>query len=111
MKKQAMATPRLLLVLPQRRSCRRLCCCGFCRCLSGSFLLRLSRSCRVRQIFVNRCGFDWMNLVIILVRFGKFLFAQKQMVKSLALTQLEVLIHLDRFEWAHLDANLAAHAD
>ena len=52
-----------------------------------------------------------MDLVIILVRFGKLLFAQKQVIESLALTQLEFLVHLDRLERTDLDANLAAHAD
>src|SRR5215470_10916542 len=33
------------------------------------------------------------------------------MIESLALTQLEFLVHLDRLEWTHLDTNLAAHAD
>ena len=52
-----------------------------------------------------------MDLVIVLVRFGKLLFAQKQVIEPLALTQLEFLVHLDRFERTDLDANLAAHAD
>src|SRR6516162_6776192 len=33
------------------------------------------------------------------------------MIESLALTQLEFLVHLDRFEWTDFDTNLAAHAD
>src|SRR5215467_5863931 len=33
------------------------------------------------------------------------------MIESLALTQLEFLVHLDRLEWTDLDTNLAAHAD
>src|SRR5881398_133703 len=33
------------------------------------------------------------------------------MIESLALTQLEFLVHLDRLKWANLDANLAAHAN
>src|SRR5262249_9157971 len=33
------------------------------------------------------------------------------MIESFALTQLEFLVHLDRFEWTDLDTNLAAHAD
>ena len=52
-----------------------------------------------------------MDLVIVPVRFGKLLFAQKQVIESLALTQLEFLVHLDRLERTDLDANLAAHAD
>src|SRR6185503_12282866 len=52
-----------------------------------------------------------MNLVIIAVGFGKLLFAQKQVIEPLALTQLEFLVHLDRLKWTDLDANLAAHAD
>src|SRR5215469_17394248 len=33
------------------------------------------------------------------------------MIESLALTQLEFLVHFDRLEWTDLDTNLAAHAD
>src|SRR5215813_2433164 len=33
------------------------------------------------------------------------------MIESLALTQLEFLVHLNRLEWTDLDTNLAAHAD
>src|SRR5262245_4306570 len=33
------------------------------------------------------------------------------MIESLALTQLEFLVHLDRLEWTDLDTNLAAHTD
>src|SRR5262249_42299517 len=33
------------------------------------------------------------------------------MIESLALTQLEFLVHLDRLEWTLLETNLAAHAD
>src|SRR4029077_7854137 len=51
-----------------------------------------------------------MDLVIIPVRFGKLLFAQKQVIEPLALTQLEFLVHLDCLERTNLDANLAAHA-
>src|SRR5262245_51462780 len=51
-----------------------------------------------------------MDLVIILVRFRKVLFAEKQVIEALAPTQFEVLVHLNRFEWANFDANLAAHA-
>src|SRR5439155_18026232 len=36
---------------------------------------------------------------------------QKQRVEPLALTQFEIFVHLDRFKWADLDADLAAHAD
>src|SRR5438552_17960416 len=32
------------------------------------------------------------------------------MIEPLPLTQLEFLVHLDRLEWTHLDANLTAHA-
>src|SRR5215510_7826098 len=52
-----------------------------------------------------------MDLVIILVRFGKLLFAEKQLIEPLAPTQLEILVHLDRFKWTNLDADLATHAD
>src|SRR5947199_9094975 len=52
-----------------------------------------------------------MNFVVILVRLREFLFAQKQRVEPLALTQFEIFVHLDRFKWADLDANLAAHAN
>ena len=52
-----------------------------------------------------------MNPVIVPVGFGKLLFAQKQMIEPLALTQLEFLVHLDCLKWTDLDANLAAHAD
>src|SRR6266567_7868688 len=86
-------------------------CCSFRRCFSCSFLLRLSSGCSVREILVNRLCFDGMNLVIIPVRFGKLLFAQKQVIEPLAFTQLEILVHLNRLEWTDLDANLAAHAD
>src|SRR5436190_10137378 len=86
-------------------------CCSFRCCFSGSFLLRLSSGCSIREILVNRLCFDGMNLVIIPVRFGKLLFAQKQVIEPLAFTQLEILVHLDGFEWTHLDANLATHAD
>src|SRR5438309_3779538 len=51
-----------------------------------------------------------MNLVIIPVRFGKLPFAKQQRVEPLAFTQLEILVHLNGFEWTNLDANLAAHA-
>ena len=33
------------------------------------------------------------------------------MIESLALTQLEFLVHFDRLEWTDLDTNLAAHTD
>src|SRR5437667_12448408 len=33
------------------------------------------------------------------------------MIEPLPLTQLEFLVHLDRLEWTHLDANLTAHTD
>ena len=51
-----------------------------------------------------------MNFVIILVRLRQVILPQKEVIKPLALTQLEVLVHLDRLKRAHLDANLAAHA-
>src|SRR6266702_1338036 len=86
-------------------------CCSFRRCFSCNFLLRLSSGGSVREILVNRPCFDGMNLVIIPVRFGKLLFAQKQVIEPLAFTQLEILVHLNRLEWTDLDANLAAHAD
>src|SRR5206468_3676920 len=35
----------------------------------------------------------------------------KQVIKPLALTQLEFLVHLDRLERTNLNTNLAAHAD
>src|SRR5215831_2798956 len=86
-------------------------CCGFRRCFSCSFLLRLSRGCRFRETLVNRLCFDGMNLVIVPVRFGKLLFAQKQVIEPLALTELEFFVHLDRLKRTDLDTNLAAHAD
>src|SRR5437899_11787831 len=52
-----------------------------------------------------------MNSMVILVRLREFLFAQKQRVETLALSELEMFIHLDRFKWADLDADLAAHAN
>src|SRR5579864_8338765 len=39
------------------------------------------------------------------------LFPKQQIIEAFALTQLEVLIHFDRFERANFDANLAAHAN
>src|SRR5204863_4134970 len=47
----------------------------------------------------------------IFVRFGKLLFAEQQRIEPLAFTQLEILVHLNGFEWTHLDANLATHAN
>src|SRR5207237_2094939 len=52
-----------------------------------------------------------MNSMVILIRCREFLIAQKQRVEPLALTELEIFVHLDRFEWADLDADLAAHAN
>src|SRR5260370_23284279 len=52
-----------------------------------------------------------MNFVIVLVRLRQLLLTLEQLLKAFALTQLEVLVHLDRFERTNLHANLAAHAD
>src|SRR5882724_11742334 len=90
------------------RRWRRRACCWFCLSSCNG---RCLRCCSFREILVNRLCFDGMNLVIIPVRFGKLLFAQKQVIEPLAFTQLEILVHLNRLEWTDLDANLAAHAD
>src|SRR4029079_3782819 len=84
---------------------------GFRGLFSSGFLLRFRRGCRIRKTLINRLCFDGMDLVIVPVRFGKLLFAQKQVIDPLALTQFKFLVHLDRLEWTHLDANLTAHAD
>ena len=52
-----------------------------------------------------------MNSMIILVRLRQLFFPKKQRVEPLALTQFEILVHLDRFERANLDTDLAAHAN
>ena len=49
--------------------------------------------------------------MIIVVRLGQLAFVHKQIFKPAAPAQLKIIIHLDRFEWANLDTNLAAHAD
>jgi|SRR5207249_3025954 len=52
-----------------------------------------------------------MNSMIILVRLRQLFFSKKQRVEPLALTQFEILVHLNRFERANFDTDLAAHAN
>ena len=52
-----------------------------------------------------------MNSMIILVRLRQLFFPKKQRVEPLALTQFEILVHLNRFERANFDTDLAAHAN
>src|SRR5438874_6584449 len=52
-----------------------------------------------------------MNSMIILVLLRQLFFSKKQRVEPLALTQFEILVHLDRFERANFDTDLAAHAN
>ncbi len=51
-----------------------------------------------------------MNLVIVLVRFRQLLAIQQQPAKPVVGRQLKFVVHLDRFERTHLNADLAAHA-
>src|SRR5438105_5694159 len=80
-------------------------------CFGCSSLFRLSDSCSIRETFVNRSRFDWMDLVVVPVAFRQVVLPQEKAIKPLALTQLEFLIHLDCLERADLHANLAAHAN
>jgi len=48
--------------------------------------------------------------MVIVVRLCQLGFVHQQIVKPVATTQFEILIHLDRLEWTDFDANLAAHA-
>ena len=52
-----------------------------------------------------------MDLVIVFVRFRQLVLAHEQRVETFAPAQFKNLVHLDRFEWANFDTNLAAHAD
>src|SRR5437868_2795111 len=93
------------------------CSCGclrgrsFRHCIRRGFLLGFSCFRGVREIFINRDRFGRMNFMVVFVRLRQILLALEQMVKAFAFTQLEFLVHLDRFERTNLDANLAAHAD
>ena len=51
-----------------------------------------------------------MNLVIVLIRFRKVLTIEEQSAKAVGGAQFKLGVHLDRFEGADLDADLAAHA-
>src|SRR2546423_5642899 len=52
-----------------------------------------------------------MDVVIILVRFRQLILLHEERIEPFPPAQLIHLVHLDRFERANFDANLAAHAD
>src|SRR4051812_15994642 len=98
----------LFFVGSWRRS--RCCCCRRCRfgcrCGRRGFLLclRLCRRFRQSRVYLRR--FHRVNAVIIVVRFREFCLVHQKRIEPLAPAQFINLVHLDRFEWANLDANL-----
>src|SRR5215467_6021619 len=74
------------------------------------FLLCCGFRCGI-QFCIHLVGVGRADAMIILVRFGQIFLAQKQIVESFAFTQFELLVHLNRFERANLNADLAAHAN
>ena len=49
--------------------------------------------------------------MVVSIRLGEFGLSLQERVETLALTQLENLVHLDRFKGTNLDANLTTHAN
>ena len=52
-----------------------------------------------------------MDAVVVSIRLGQLGLSLQERIETLALTQLENLVHLDRFKGTNLHANLTAHAD
>ena len=80
-----------------------------CRCIRLGFGFCLGLFFGQPRIHFRRFG--GMNLMVILVRLRQLLAIEKQPAEPVVGGQLEFVIHLDGFERANLDADLAAHAD
>ena len=49
--------------------------------------------------------------MVVIVRLRQLILAEKECIETFAPAQFEFLVHLNCFEQANLDADLAAHAD
>src|SRR5215467_10283490 len=52
-----------------------------------------------------------MYPLIILIRFSEDIFMQQELAKPILRAEFVIHVHLNRFERANLDADLAAHAN